>query len=546
VRGEDRKSPWLGATGVNNADQDEVRRQLSARQGTLDAALVSLEAYVRSECSRLSAEDDDFHFRLVEGRVKRAKSVIRALDEKTAGPDQLWSAVNDLIGVRAVVVSKRMAQRLRDRLEHANVSPLRDMSSKDMFNEERGYRAIHVKGIYRGRDVEVGCEIQIRTQLEDYWGVVTRSDFYKGGWLPDDAREIARVLSNQLQSVAEMFEAIQERVRQSSRTPNRPEVRSEPTADEAPDVVEATVPAGPLTSDGQQKFADDGGRTASIAPLTEDEVHIINTPVAEPLVSRFLEEYLSDWRQAGATDMLFRRAGALQVLTEDRPDIGIGYNALVPKGPFVEGSNWLPLPTWELAVGIEQQVALAFEGHLRAAVKGRFGDLVDRDPAAMIAAADMMIDELQSAGYSPSAIVIAGRPSTGIAVALTDLVTPDWELDGVLSTTFHILGMHRDLPIFEMDHPGPPALYVVDLDRFGSLRRYGDQPEFSLDSIDAVKAAEWLQREPSFVPDIPPRPEYEQARLQQLMLHVHLRLYERYELNVEDPRAVVGRPLAGL
>jgi hypothetical protein len=165
---------------------------------------------------------------------------------------------------------------------------------------------------------------------------------------------------------------------------------------------------------------------------------------------------------------------------------------------------------------------------------------------AIVEAADEMMLELRRIGYRPSAIVIAGRPSTEVTVSLTYLVTPDWELDGVLSATFHILGMHRNVPIFELDHPGPPALYVVDLAAFGRLIRYGETPEFALDPIEQETAATWLQSNPTIISSEPPFRGFEYEHVARLMLRVHLRLYERYELKVKDRQAVVGRPLAGL
>ncbi len=343
-----------------------------------------------------------------------------------------------------------------------------------------------------------------------------------------------------------MFDAVQERVRTNRRTGEIPEPHDDVASDSAPEVVGPVTGTDPMTL-GPASDADvERERVQGVAPLTEEDLFILRSPVSNVLKGRFQAEYLEDWRRAGATDMLFRQAGAFKLDDEIPPDVGIGYNALVPKGPFVEGSNWLEMPTWELAVGIEQRLALAFEAHLREATADRLGETVAVDASAIVNAATSMADDLRGTGYHPSAIVIAGRPSTDIAVAVADLITPDWMLDGILSTTFHVLGMHQNLPVFEMDHPGPPALYVVDLARFGTLHRYGEQPEFALDQIDEETATAWLQREPSIVPDVPAKPEFEHERIQQLMLRAHLQLYERYELRIKDPRAAVCRPLAGL
>ena len=441
-----------------------------------------------------------------------------------------------------------MARQLRDHLAQATGGPFKVTEVKDVDVEERGYKAIHIKGVYKTRDGDLLCEIQIRTALEDAWGVVTRSDIYDGGErISDDVREDARNLAKVLQGVDGQFETLLKRVRESPRDPEAPKASSEPALvessvgdalediidiDQAPDVREVVEP---------HEFA--AGEEFLVPPHTPEDEYILQQPVSEERKLRFLEKFIADRRQVGTLDSLFQRVGALERSSQGGPDGGLGYNTLVPKGPFVEGSNFLDLPTWDLAIGIEFGLARQLEEALRAATDGRLGVVIEADAQAIVQAADEMAEELSEAGYTPTVFILVGRPSVDLAVALTYLVTPDWELKGILRMGFKILGAHRDVPIVEIDQGGAPAFYAVDLAKFARLRRFGSRPEFALNEIDAEEAAELLEENPGLIKEPPPVPGMENERVRKVLLQLHLRLYERHELVVQDRSAVVGRPV---
>jgi len=204
---------------VKVRDRGRVLADHNERFPALESARARLVAYLEYVCRSLSEQDNEFHYRLIEARVKSPSSVIRQLEKKKLGADRIWSDVNDVIGARVVVVTKRMARTLRDRLHKAKDSPFVVIRVKDMGEDEdaktRGYNAYHIKGEYKTSHGNVGCEIQIRTALEDAWGVITRSDVYEGVRIPPEIASDAKELSVQLQSIDRQFETLLKRVREA-------------------------------------------------------------------------------------------------------------------------------------------------------------------------------------------------------------------------------------------------------------------------------------------------------------------------------------------
>src|SRR5262249_48303622 len=63
--------------------------------------------------------------------------------------------------------------------------------------------------------------------------------------------------------------------------------------------------------------------------------------------SEFLQSVIESRRQAATTEMLCTNVGAFDhqsVIPAEKRQLAAGFNVLVPKGPFVERSNWLMFP----------------------------------------------------------------------------------------------------------------------------------------------------------------------------------------------------------
>lgn len=505
---------------------------MADRHGELQAAKDHLVAFLDYFCKDVGQRDPEFHYRWIEARVKDAPGVIRTLDENAVSADELWTAVDDLIGTRIIVVTKSMAHKLADEISRAEKSPIQDPEMHPVHIEDTGYRAIHIKGRYRSNqtNLDLGCEIQIRTELEDAWAVVSRTELYSRQPVPEVLKQTAHIEAEHLQAVDRAFDMILNEVRRLELV-NPPEPK------------EPAEAARPLTDSLEPIDEQYGGLPPP--EHTEEEEYILRNRASESRVQEFLESFMADRQRTATTEELFERVGAFQQKPENRDALATGFNVLVRKGPFVEGSNWLAYPTWDFAVALEEHLIARLEADLRAAVHSRTGTPVTRDAGLVIYAVNEMASDLKRKGYDPTVIVLTGPLGFRLQVDLLRVVTPRWALSGELSATFRILGVHEQMPIMDIAESPDPSVYVVDLARFAGLARYADRPEFAIEELDDAQAQELLDRNPDLVTTPPPLPDTPAERLRQLSLKVGLRLYERYELMVRDPQALLGRPLVG-
>jgi ppGpp synthetase/RelA/SpoT-type nucleotidyltranferase len=165
--------------------------------------------FVHQTCLEISFErrSHDWYRVAGESRVKDAAGIARTLKEKGAEPNQIWE-VNDIVGARAVVVTLSDAEFLATALIERNSVVLHEKVCKAIDDRDSGYRALHIKGWLEDGDRRVGCEIQIRTGLQDAFSVVSRSHLYKSGNLPDVLRELGRAQADHLATIDHSFELI--------------------------------------------------------------------------------------------------------------------------------------------------------------------------------------------------------------------------------------------------------------------------------------------------------------------------------------------------
>ena len=498
-------------------------------------ALSRLGAFVQHRCDDLRAREADFHYRWVEKRKKKPTSVIRALNEKGSGPERVWADVNDLLGVRVVVVTKSMARRLADDLAVAVSSPIVGAEILDQDHPCTGYRAIHVKGRYDGKEA-FGCEVQIRTALEDAWGVVSRLELYKGSVVPDVLLHTARIEAAHLHASDDAFDMILGEMRKAQPPTGAP-TSSEPLDTASPDPQAAAL-----------EQAAEAKIDSSEDPIEQrDNEHILRSPISQRRVSEFLERFLVDRTRVATTQMVFEGVGRFQQLAP-RSDVRVtGYNVLVDKGPFVEGSTWIPMETWGLATGLERDLLNRLERELAAtSVLATVRETLPRiriDVDQIIAGARSMMAELRQAQQTPSLVVLTGELTTNLAVAIEDRITSHTDLIGIGSSTYRLLGTLDGIPIIENYPSAKPTLYVVDLARFASLTKYGDVVSFAVDPIDEIKARQMLAKNRNFGNNFSTNEVDIDRWVRYLQLHVNLRLSEAYQLEIHDPSAVLAASL---
>jgi ppGpp synthetase/RelA/SpoT-type nucleotidyltranferase len=158
--------------------------------------------------------------RLVRMRIKRPESLRRKAEAKGWKSDEAITYAGDLIGARVVCSNlddvARFAELLGEAVRSIADEPI-EVQNYIRNPQPSGYRAIHFnfrldvgKLLYTRR---FGCEVQIRTVLQNSWGDLSHEDIYKNDEsLPEDLRARARDLSRILEGADEIAQSIRDRV----------------------------------------------------------------------------------------------------------------------------------------------------------------------------------------------------------------------------------------------------------------------------------------------------------------------------------------------
>ncbi|MDD5702687.1 MAG: hypothetical protein PHU23_11635 [Dehalococcoidales bacterium] len=264
------------------------------------------------------------------------------------------------------------------------------------------------------------------------------------------------------------------------------------------------------------------------AEQQRQQTHILESPVSEARVQRFEDDYLKGRREIGATEKVFRYYGAFQHKTMPNRLASFGFNTLVNKGPFVDGSNWLDLRGWEFAVVEERYLLNKLHDGLVESINHTGQTMpgtVAAQPERILDAAKRMADLLGE--RRKSLIVIAAHLDIDAIVSLEKaLTTPRWELANELRTN-RILGKYEDCPVLHLNDQDSRSLYIVDIPLFASLIQYDPLVDLQVSEIDEVTAKRMLDDNPDFKLDVGT-----------LISMVHLVLYQSYVIQIHDREAV--------
>jgi len=162
-------------------------------------------------------------------RIKSLASLARKAADKGWSIEDTIQKCWDFVGFRVVCNNLQDVSRAADLFEQAlqksGLKPERhDYIEKP---QQTGYRAIHitcpVKVSFGGDEMTLGCEIQIRSRLQDAWGHLSREELY-GKTVPESLvgrmRELAETLAR--------ADAVAEQIRQQVTKPRKGE---KPAAD---------------------------------------------------------------------------------------------------------------------------------------------------------------------------------------------------------------------------------------------------------------------------------------------------------------------------
>jgi hypothetical protein len=262
--------------------------------------------------------------------------------------------------------------------------------------------------------------------------------------------------------------------------------------------------------------------------------HILESSISETRVKRFEDDYLKGRRAISATEKIFRHFGAFQHSTSPNRLTSFGFNTLVNKGPFVDGSNWLDLRGWEFAVAEERHLLKKLSTFLAESVSHTgqmLTDTITPQPEGILDATKRMADLLGK--HDKSLIVIAAHLDVDTIVSLDKaLTTPGWELGDDLRTNW-ILGKNVGCPVLHLDDSDSGSLYVIDIPRFASLVQYDPLVDLQVLAIDEATAKRMLEDNPDLKLDV-----------NTLLSMVHLILYQSYEIQVHNQNAVWAAKLS--
>lgn len=518
-------------------EERTVRDRYEADWREIENARKELEAYVNQVCARL-ARDAEFRTRFVEARPKPVSSILRKLQQKKAGPDQLYEIVGDLLGARVVVYNLCDANEFRDELLADGACPLAPIVAEEV-EYPTGYRAIHVNG----RLGQYGCEIQIRTTVQDAWAVTSRADVYDATTNP----LIDTLLTAQasiLNGVDEVLQAIRD-LGQKTRGDDIETASPQPEPEE--DLVSPRPPEGINHSRFQ----------GALDALKPSELYVLNGSVSDERVEA-LKTGIDSERTRSTVRRLFRAAGGYERRYEYESTARYGNRMNAWKGPLVKGSSWIEYNPSDFARAFER------------ALLQRLGQLLSGRPtgARILRSwediADFMREatrEIERAERQADLLVIQGNVDRSLGIEL--LENTDWTATPAIRGVDLSIGGHwgdviNGLPVLRIhDTQRPPSIHVVDLTGFRYVQTNPDamSDEDILVRVDPYNfelAAETVNQNPSLLSSLYRAAHQEEGEFNReeaivrIQLQVRLHIIEGGLIEERDgPMSVSSAPLLG-
>lgn len=159
-------------------------------------------------------------------RIKSLDSLARKAERNGWSPSSAISNAPDMIGARIVCPNiddvYRVVELVKEETAFNDPPEIQDYIKHP---KSSGYRAIHVNlriDIFRRlHPHRFGCEIQVRTMLQDVWSELTHEDMYKeGSALPPDLKDRAGDLARQLAAADDIAQRIRNRVSEERLPPD--------------------------------------------------------------------------------------------------------------------------------------------------------------------------------------------------------------------------------------------------------------------------------------------------------------------------------------
>jgi len=150
--------------------------------------------------------------RLDEQRVKPRQSVERKAKQKKWSAQEMFERCEDFLGMRMVCNNLQDVHRAADLIHQSFEGQGLEVERRDYIAKPlAGYRAIHILTRYpvtAGKhSLMVGCEVQIRTFLQDAWARLSRQDLYRSS-IPRELIKQFEAMSNSLAEADALAEGV--------------------------------------------------------------------------------------------------------------------------------------------------------------------------------------------------------------------------------------------------------------------------------------------------------------------------------------------------
>ncbi|MGH8542098.1 MAG: GTP pyrophosphokinase [Gammaproteobacteria bacterium] len=152
-----------------------------------------------------------------EVRIKSRESLARKAREHSWETDEVFQRVPDAVGARLVCANledvPRAVELLRQAMQQQGVDVIEETQHEP---DASGYRATHLTfrvDLWDPKDhfllpSTVGCEIQVRTSLQDAWARLSHQDLYKQERVPREVADLAGALADLLHGADRLAQQI--------------------------------------------------------------------------------------------------------------------------------------------------------------------------------------------------------------------------------------------------------------------------------------------------------------------------------------------------
>lgn len=509
--------------------ESSVRRRLDADMKEIRLAAEEVKRFVEQLCGDLSR--DDFRLRLSESRIKETPRILKKLARKEGTAETLYSDIGDLIGLRVVVYNEIDITRFKDALRKSRKKPLTKVKFEDV-RRPSGYRAVHINGLTKGSKA-FGCEIQVRTALQDAWGVATREDFYDTDDQPDPfLDEMARAQADIINAVDNVMQHLRTRRDATRKSSFQAEARPSVPAEGTEDTDRTTT---------QPPTLDHHKVQAAREALTSSERHVLENPVSPTRVDELKQSILS-LRHVSPLRLLLSAAGSYEREHVYDGNVRFGNTMVTWKGPFVDGANWGPYRGNSFADALERFLEGRVFGYLNSSrVQYRASDWT-----TVVSTLDRAREEMEAHGFHPDVILA----SSHLPIEIYELI--DWsptlpEVRGHVVQGLQAERRLAGLPLIRLWEPEVSESLIAMVDLAKALSYIQTNPDpmddeadlfFRVDEITFDKAIDLLQKNPEFLQPPEGQRLSREEQVVRLQLQVILNIVEGGRLTLDDPEAI--------